>query len=67
MLSISQFCIIPPGSCEEMIDTTAQRNSPDRYGFRTANGYEGGFTGEYVMAVLVDTRDKTARATRPRT
>lgn len=23
---------------------------PERYGLRTANGYEGGFIGEYVMA-----------------
>lgn len=40
--------------------------SPDRYGLRTARGYEGGFTGEYVMALLVDTRHDTTRATTPK-
>jgi hypothetical protein len=37
-------------------------NLPDKYGLRTANGYDGGFNGEYVMASLVDAQHDATRA-----
>lgn len=37
-------------------------NVPDKYGLRTANGYDGGFSGEYVMASLPVAQHEATRA-----
>lgn len=37
-------------------------NLPDKYGLRTANGYDGGFNGEYVMASLPAAQHEATRA-----